>query len=244
MHFHSPWFGEFMGTTVLLYMGLGVVANGFLKSSKGQGTIGFLGITIGWLIAVMAGVFTALACGNPAPQLNPSNVVALAIATRNYSHVWTLASAEFAGGFVGATLMWLTYQPHWKATEDGHLKHGCFAASPAIWNPPANFLTEALCTILFVVTNFALISETAAAAPALTPVLAGGLVMGVGLAVGGPTGFSLNAARDLGPRLAYSILPMGTKASANWRYAPIPFFGTLVGGAVAGLMIHAFHFLK
>jgi len=236
---HSPWFGEFMGTLVLILLGDGVVAGVLLKKSKAENS-GWIVITTGWAMAVMSGVFTAIACGSPGAHLNPAVTLGIAIRSGDYSNVVPFIAAQMLGAIVGATLVWLHYLPHWKATPDVAAKLGVFCNSPAIWNLPKNFISEVIATFALVFVVFAIFSKNVAAtgpAAGLGPYLVGCLVWGVGLSLGGPTGYAINPARDLGPRIAHAILPIAGKGPSGWDYAAIPVFGPLAGGAIAGLLV-------
>ncbi len=235
----SPWFGEFMGTLVLILMGDGVVAGVLLKKSKAENS-GWIVITTGWAMAVIAGVFTAIACGSPGAHLNPAVTLGLAIRSGDYSNLLSFFTAQMLGGILGATLVWLHFLPHWKETPDQAAKLGVFCNSPAIRNLPANFLSEVIATFALVFVVFAIFSKNVAAsgpAAGLGPYLVGSLVWGVGLSLGGPTGYAINPARDLGPRIAHAILPIAGKGRSGWDYAAIPVFGPLAGGALAGLLV-------
>jgi glycerol uptake facilitator protein len=234
----SPWFGEFMGTLVLILLGDGVVAAVLLKRSKAENS-GWIVITTGWALAVMSGVFTAIACGSPGAHLNPAVTVGFAIRSGDYSNVLPFISAQMLGAILGATLVWLHYLPHWKETPEEGAKLAVFCTSPAIWELPANFMSEVIATFALVFVVAAIFSKNVAAAgPAagLGPYLVGSLVWGLGLSLGGPTGYAINPARDLGPRIAHAILPIAGKGHSGWDYAAIPVFGPLAGGALAGLL--------
>jgi glycerol uptake facilitator protein len=235
----SPWFGEFMGTLVLVLLGDGVVAGVLLNKSKAQHA-GWVAITTGWAMAVMCGVFTAIACGSPGAHLNPAVTLGFAIQSGNFSQVLPFILAQMAGGITGAALVWLHFLPHWKETPDQSLKLAVFCNSPAIRTFPSNFLTEVIATFVLVFVVAAIFSKHVAATgpvSGLGPFLVGSLVWGVGLSLGGPTGYAINPARDLGPRIAHAILPIAGKGGSDWDYAPIPVFGPLVGGALAGLLV-------
>jgi glycerol uptake facilitator protein len=235
---HSPWFGEFMGTLVLILFGDGVVAGVLLKKSKAENS-GWMVITAGWAFAVMCGVFTAMACGSPGAHLNPAVTLGLAIHSGDFSNVPAFVAAQLLGAMVGAALVWLHYLPHWKETPDAGAKLGIFCTSPAIRSLPQNFLSELIATFVLVFVVFAIFSKNVAAAgPAagLGPYLVASLVWGLGLSLGGPTGYAINPARDLGPRIAHAILPIAGKGSSGWDYAAIPILGPLAGGAIAGLV--------
>jgi glycerol uptake facilitator protein len=233
---HSPFIGEFMGTLVLILMGNGVVAGVLLKSSKGEGA-GWLAVTAGWAFAVVLGVLTAIACGSPDAHLNPAVTLAAAIKTGDFSNVPSFVTAQLLGALVGATLVWIHYLPHWGLTTDPGAKLSCFSTSPAIPHPAYNFLSEALGTFVLILVVFA-IGSKAVNAPFAPPVV-GMLVWAVGLSLGGTTGYAINPARDLGPRIAHTLLPIAGKKTSNWRYAPIPILGPLAGAAVAAAVVKA-----
>ena len=234
----SPWFGEFMGTLVLILLGDGVVAGVLLKKSKSENS-GWMVITTGWALGVMCGVFTAIACGSPGAHLNPAVTLGMAMKTGDYSNVLPFMVAQLLGAFVGASLVFLHYQPHWEQTSDGSAKLAVFSTGPAIRNLPMNFISEVIGTFLLVFVVAAIFSKKVAiAGPAagLGPYLVACLVWGIGLSLGGTTGYAINPARDLGPRIAHSVLPISGKGGSDWGYAAIPVFGPLVGGALAGLL--------
>jgi|SRR5271165_3361651 len=240
----TPWFGEFMGTLVLILLGDGVVAAVLLKKSKAENS-GWLVITAGWAFAVMCGVFTAIACGSPNAHINPAVTLGVAMRYRDFSHVLSFVSAQILGAFAGATLVWLHYFPHWKETPDPSAKLGIFCTSPAIRSYTWNFLSEVIGTFVLVFVVSAIFSKAVSdkgLAPGLGPYLVGSLVWGIGLSLGGTTGYAINPARDLGPRIAHASLPIAGKGPSDWKYAAIPVFGPLVGGALAGLFIRILNF--
>jgi glycerol uptake facilitator protein len=235
----SPFFGEFMGTLVLVLLGDGVVANVLLKRSKAEGS-GWIVITAGWAFAVMAGVFTAMACGSRDAFLNPAVTAGFAVATGSFTKIGSYFGAELLGGFVGAVLVWLHFLPHWRETSDTVAKLSCFCTAPAIRSFGANLISEILATMVLVFVAGAIFSKTIATvgpAPGLGPYLIGALVWGIGLSLGGTTGYAINPARDLGPRIAHAILPIAGKGRSDWSYAGIPVFGPLIGGILAGALI-------
>jgi glycerol uptake facilitator protein len=234
----SSMFGEFAGTAILVLLGDGVVAGVLLKGSKSEGA-GWLAITAGWAFAVVAGVFTAIACGSRDAHLNPAVTVGFAVLTGDFSKVVGYSLAQLAGAFVGAAAMWIHYGPHWSRTADSNLKLGVFCTAPAVRQPAANMASEIIGTFVLVLVVAAIFSERLAAtgpAAGLGPYLVGSLVWGIGLSLGGTTGYAINPARDLGPRLAHAVLPIPGKRDADWGYAPIPVVGPIVGGALAGLV--------
>jgi len=240
----SRYFGEFTGTTVLILMGNGVVANVLLKKSKGEDA-GWMVIATGWALAVMTGVFTAIACGSSDAHLNPAVTLGMAVKSGDYSNVAPYWAAQMLGAILGATLVWLHYLPHWKETPDADRKLACFCTSPAIRNPGANLLSEIIGTFVLVLVVGAIFSKAVAAggpSAGLGPYLVGSLVWGIGLSLGGTTGYAINPARDLGPRIAHALLPIAKKGGSDWGYAGVPILGPLIGGALAGVVIRLAHF--
>ena len=234
-----PWFGEFMGTFVLILLGDGVVAAVLLRKTKAENA-GWLVITAGWAFAVMCGVFTAIACGSPEAHINPAVTVGFAIRSGNFSRVIPFLLAQLSGAFAGAALVWLHYFPHWRETPEPTLKLAVFSTSPAIRNAPANFLSEVIGTFVLVFVVCAIFSKHVTAfgpAAGLGPLLIASLVWGIGLSLGATTGYAINPARDLGPRIAHAVLPIAGKGSSDWGYSYIPVFGPLVGGALAGVLV-------
>ena len=235
----SPFLGEFLGTMVLILLGDGVVAGVLLKRSKAEAS-GWIVITAGWAFAVMAGVFTAVACGSKAAHLNPAITLGAAVVSSDYSKLLPYISAQLLGAFAGATLVWLHYGPHWKETPDASLKLAVFCTAPAIRSVAWNLLSEIIATMTLVFVVAAIFSKAVSPdGPAVGPgpYLVGALVWGIGLSLGGTTGYAINPARDLGPRLAHAVLPIAGKGPSDWRYAPIPILGPLMGAAVAGILL-------
>jgi glycerol uptake facilitator protein len=235
----SPVLGEFLGTMILILLGDGVVAAVLLKRSKAEGS-GWMVITAGWAFAVMAGVFTAIACGSSDAHLNPAVTIGFAVRDGNFAKFGPYLVAQLLGAIVGADLVWLHYLQHWKETPDSAAKLGCFCTAPAIRNTVANLLSEVIATFVLVFVVGAIFSKSVSAtgpAAGLGPYLVGSLVWGIGLSLGGPTGYAINPARDLGPRIAHAILPIAGKGGSDWSYAPIPVIGPLVGGMLAGVLL-------
>jgi glycerol uptake facilitator protein len=234
---HGPVFGEFLGTLMMMLLGDGVVAGVLLKKSKGENS-GWMVITTAWGLAVLFGIITSLAVGGVA-HLNPVITIALAIGNGAYATILPFAAAQMAGAFVASVLVWLIYLPHWAETEDAGLKLAVFCTGPAIRNIPCNALTEVLTTIVLVVAGFSIATKGVAEGglPAgFGPYLWGMLVWVVGMALGGPTGYAINPARDLGPRIAHAVLPIAGKGGSDWGYALVPILAPIVGG-VAGALI-------
>lgn len=230
----AGFLGEFLGTAILLLFGTGVCANVTLTRSKGQGG-DWTVITSAWGFAVLFGVLTAVSLGAPG-HLNPAVTVGMAIAGNDFSHVGPYIAAQMLGAFTGSTLAWLAYLPHWAATEDQAAKLGIFSTSPAIRNTPANLLSEIIGTIALLFVIVAIGSKAVAMPGYLGPVVVALLVWGVGLSLGGSTGYAINPARDLGPRIAHAVLPIAGKGGSDWGYAWIPVVGPLIGSAIAILV--------
>ncbi len=233
--------GEFLGTMVLILFGNGVVAGVLLKDSKAEGG-GWMVITTGWAIAVVLGVFTATAFGAPG-ELNPAGTIAnFVIGARTASDAMAHIGAQVAGAIVGATLVWLHYLPHWSRTTDQGAKLACFCNAPAVRSTGANVLSEMIGTAALVFMASAISSVAAQGtqpASNVVPMLIGAIVWGIGLSLGGPTGYAINPARDLGPRIAHAILPIAGKGSSDWSYAWIPVVGPIAGGVLAALAFRA-----
>ncbi len=235
----TPFFGEFLGTVIVVLLGNGVVAGANLKYSKSEHS-GWIVITAGWAFAVLSGVLTAIACGSPGAHLNPAVTVAVAIKTGDYSHVASFLLAQMLGAIVGATLVWLLYFPHWQETKDQGAKLASFCTAPGIRKPLANFFAEMLATMVVLLVIGSIGSKllaSAGPAPGLAPYLVAMSVWAVGLSLGGPTGYAINPARDLGPRIAHAILPIAGKGSSDWGYAVVPVLGPLVGAVLIGLFL-------
>lgn len=235
----SPWLGEFLGTMILILLGDGVVAAVLLKRSKAESG-GWVVITAGWAFAVMAGVFTAIACGSSDAHLNPAVTLGFAVRDGNFAKFAPYFGAQMLGAMAGAALVWLHYLPHWRETPDAAMKLLCFCTAPAIRKMLANLVSELIGTFVLVFVVGAIFSKgVAASGPAagLAPYLVGSLVWGIGLSLGGTTGYAINPARDLGPRIVHAILPVPGKAGSDWGYAPVPVVGPLAGGALAGVLL-------
>jgi glycerol uptake facilitator protein len=235
----SPVVGEFLGTMIIVLLGDGVVAGVLLKRSKAEGS-GWMVITAGWAFAVMAGVFVAMASGSNDAHLNPVVTVGFAVRDASFGKLAPYLAAQLLGGIVGAAFVWLHYLPHWRETPDSATKLACFCTAPAIRNMAANLFSEICATFVLVFVIGAIFSKKVSAtgpASGLGPYLVGSLVWGVGLSLGGTTGYAINPARDLGPRIAHAILPIAGKGGSDWGYAPIPVIGPLLGGALAGLFL-------
>ena len=238
---HGPLLGEFMGTLVLILLGDGVVANVLLKKSKGENS-GWMVIATGWGLAVVAAIFTAIAFGSPGAHINPAITLTVALLSGDWSNVGVFWAAQILGAFAGASLVWMTYLPHWRVTPDTGAKLGIFCTGPAIRNLPANLLTEIIATTCLIVVGFSFGSNAVSPTglPAgFGPWLWGVLVWSIGLSLGGPTGYAMNPARDFGPRLAHAILPISDKGNSDWGYAFVPIVGPLIAGGIGAAIIKA-----
>ena len=239
----SPFVGEFAGTLVLTLLGDGVVANVLLKRSKAEGA-GWMVIATGWAFAVLCGIFTAVAFGSPDAHINPAVTLASALMSSSFSKIVPYWSAQLLGAFAGAVLVWLFFLPHFKITDDQDIKRAVFCTAPAIRNYPSNLFCEMLGTTLLIVVIAAIGSRSLAPvglAPGISPYFVSILVWAIGLSLGGTTGYAINPARDLGPRLAHALLPVAGKGSSDWAYAPVPILGPLAGAALAAVVIKAAH---
>ena len=234
----GPAFGEFAGTALLIIMGSGVVANVVLTNTKGQNS-GWIVITIGWAMAVFIGVYASTKLGGSG-HLNPAITIALAaFGDFDRSMVGPYIITQFGGAIVGAIIAWLAYKQHFDATTDADLKMAVFCNSPAIRHTGYNLITEIIGT--FVLTFGALaMSKPASSMGTLDALPVGLLVLGIGLSLGGPTGYAINPARDLGPRFVHFILPIPGKRDSDWSYSWIPVIGP-IGGAL--LAAYLFKFL-
>jgi glycerol uptake facilitator protein len=186
----------------------------------------------------MVAIFVSLAFGSADAHLNPAITLGVAFRTNDFSKLGTYIPAQLLGAFVGAVLVWLQYLPHWRRTPDAGVKLACFSTSPAIRHAGANFLSEAMATAALVVGTTAVGSKAVGnIPPGLGPFLVGGLVWGIGLSLGGSTGYAINPVRDLGPRLAHALLPIPGKGSSEWPYAWIPVIAPAVGASLAGVAL-------
>jgi glycerol uptake facilitator protein len=228
----AQFLGEFFGTMVLILLGDGVVAGVLLGKSKAQNA-GWISITAGWAFAVMAGVYTARAVGSPG-FINPVGPLVAVINGGPVDLALKHVAGEFLGAFTGAVLVWLHYLPHWGETADPGVKLGVFCTAPAIRSQLSNLFCEALGTFVLVFVGTAIVEKAGFSAP-----LGGVLVWGIGLSLGGTTGYAINPARDLAPRLAHALLPIPGKGPSDWGYAWVPVIGPLLGAALATVLAKA-----
>jgi glycerol uptake facilitator protein len=225
----NPYLAEFFGTLLVILLGNGIVAGALLRGSKSENP-GWLTICFTWGLAVTLAIYAVGAFSGA--HLNPAVTVAFALkGDFAISSVPGYLAAQLAGAFVGAVLVWLHYLPHWRGTPDGAAKRAVFCTAPAIRNTAANFMSEMLATCVLVLGL--LFIGTNEFTQGLSPIVVGLLIMVIGLGLGGTTGFAINPARDLGPRIAHALLPIHGKASSDWGYAWIPVVGPMAGGALA-----------
>ncbi|NJL35210.1 MAG: aquaporin family protein, partial [Chloroflexaceae bacterium] len=213
-----------------------------LEKSKAQNA-GWIVITAGWCFAVMAGVFVAQATGSGGAALNPAVSIAVLVRGGDPGVFVMEVIGQFIGAFIGAVLVYVHYLPHWGETRDPGLKLASFSTGPAIRNTGTNLISEIIGTFVLVFVVFSIFSPfQSGISPAsnLGPYLVASLVWGIGLSLGGPTGYAINPARDLAPRIAHAILPIPGKGDSDWGYSWIPVVGPLIGGAIAGVLANIF----
>jgi glycerol uptake facilitator protein len=237
---------EAIGTMLLVLLGDGVVANVVLKGTKGENS-GWVVITLGWGVAVAMAVYAVGRISGG--HLNPAVTIGLAvIGSFAWADVPGYLAAQMVGAFLGAILVWLAYMPHWRLTDDPGSKLAVFSTGPAVRSSAANFVCEMIGTavLLFGILAIAANAQTLSKpgdvdlsfvfSRGLQPLLVGVLVLGIGLSLGGPTGYAINPARDLAPRLAHALLPIAGKGTSDWRYSWIPVLAPIAGGIIgAGL---------
>ncbi len=234
----NHFLGEFIGTALLIILGNGVVANVLLNQTKGHSS-GWIVITFGWAIAVFTGVYASTSLGGGG-HLNPAVTLALAaFSDFDNSLLLPYIGGQFAGAFTGAIIVWLTYKKHFDATtENPDAMRAVFCTAPAIRTPLYNFITEAVGTFILVM-GALLMSKPSASMGTLDALPVALLVLGIGLSLGGPTGYAINPARDLGPRIAHFLLPIRGKGNSDWDYSWIPVLGPIAGGMLAA-WVYAF----
>ncbi|MFT3936868.1 MAG: MIP/aquaporin family protein [Chitinophagaceae bacterium] len=229
-----PFLGEFLGTAILIILGEGVVANVVLNKTKGQNS-GWIVITFGWAIAVFIGIFVASHFSKA--HLNPAFTLAAAYIGNGFSwaDVPVYVGGQMLGAMAGALIVWISYKLHFIATPDADLKLAVFCTAPAIRSTPNNLITEMVGTFILVLAAL-YIAAPASTLGALDALPVALVVLGVGLSLGGPTGYAINPARDLGPRIMHAILPIPGKRDSDWGYAYIPVLGPIVGAMLAGVV--------
>ena len=230
--------GEVIGTAALILLGDGVVAGVLLNKSKAQ-SAGWIVITFAWAMAVLMGILSSVAVTGGVAHLNPAVTIALAYqGSVAWGDVGTLIVGQFVGAFIGAVLVWLAYLAHWEETSDAGLKLAVFSTGPAIRKTVPNLITEIIGTAMLVI-GVLVIGANANAAP-LGFFFVALLVFSIGMSLGGPTGYAINPARDLGPRIAHAVLPIPGKGGSDWNYAWIPVVGPIVGGVLGVALLQAF----
>lgn len=227
----SPFLGEFAGTALLIILGDGVVANVVLNKTKGNNS-GWIVITFGWAMAVFFGVFSSTSLGGSG-HLNPAVTIALT-AFNNFDPALlpTYILAQFSGAITGAIVVWIAYKQHFDSTDDKDAKLAVFCTAPAIRGPLYNLVTEIIGTFVLGFGALAM-SKSATTLGALDALPVALLILGIGLSLGGPTGYAINPARDLGPRIAHFILPIKNKRNSDWGYSWIPVVGPVIGALLA-----------
>lgn len=228
----SPYLAEFIGTMILIVLGDGVVAGVLLKQSKSE-QAGWVAIVLGWGLTVTLAIYAV--GGYSGAHINPAVTLALAV---NGSFPWAdvpaYCLAQLLGAFTGAVVVWLHYLPHWKVTDDKGAKLAIFCTGPAIRSAGSNFVSEFIGTLVLIMGLLFIGANSFA--EGLNPLVVGALISTIGFGLGGTTGFAINPARDLGPRLAHFILPIAGKGSSDWGYSWIPVLGPLAGGAAGALL--------
>jgi len=236
----TPFLAEIVGTMLLVVFGDGVVANVVLARSKGQNS-GWIVIAAGWAAGVTIAVYAVNALSGA--HLNPAVTIGLAaIGKFEWAKVPAYVLAQTIGAFLGGVLVWLAYLPHWALTDDKGAKLAVFSTGPAVRQPVANLISEAIATAALVIGLLSVLTPqnlipNSGFPTAFAPLLVGVIVFGVGLSLGGSTGYAINPARDLGPRLAHMLLPIPGKGSSDWGYAWVPVIGPIIGG-VAGAFVY------
>ncbi|MEW6637767.1 MAG: MIP/aquaporin family protein [Actinomycetota bacterium] len=248
----EAYLAEVIGTMILILLGDGVVANVLLRESKGENS-GWIVITFGWGMAVAMAVYSVGWISGA--HINPAVTIGLAsIGAFDWAQVPGYIIAQFIGAFLGAVLVWLTYSNHWAGTADATLKRGVFCTIPQIRNTVANFVTEVIGTAMLVFGVVAIVANAQQInraseidlAPVwqigIFPLIVGLLVFAIGLSLGGPTGYAINPARDLGPRIAHAILPIPGKGDSDWSYSWIPVVAPIIGGVIGAWLYNILGF--
>jgi glycerol uptake facilitator len=234
----SPLLAEVIGTMILIVLGDGVVANVVLQRTKGYNS-GWIVITTGWALAVTIAVYSVGSISGA--HLNPAVTIGLAtIGKFPWASVPMYIAAQITGGFLGGVVVWLTYLPHWGATPDQGAKLAVFCTGPAIRNPFTNIVSEGIGTFVLVLALLAVLSPAnllpgSDLAKGVGPLLVGVIVWAIGLSLGGQTGYAINPARDLGPRIAHAVLPIPGKGNSDWGYSWVPIFGPVIGGVLGAV---------
>jgi glycerol uptake facilitator protein len=229
----SPFLAEITGTALLIILGGGVVANVVLDKTKGNNG-GLIAITFGWAVAVFTGVYAAAAASGG--HLNPAVTIGLAVeGSFDWALVPSYILAQFTGAMIGAVIVWLSYRQHFDETQDANAKLAVFCTAPAIRSAAHNIITELFGTFVLVL-GALLLAKPEMKLGALDALPIALLVLGIGLSLGGPTGYAINPARDLGPRIVHALLPIKNKRDSDWSYAWVPVIGPIAGGVLAALV--------
>lgn len=228
----TPFIAELTGTAMLIILGDGVVANVILQRTKGNNG-GLISITLGWAMAVFVGVYATASISGA--HLNPAVTIALAsIGKFEWALVPTYLAAQLLGAMLGALIVWITYRQHFNATDDAATKLGVFCTSPSIKSPVDNFLSEFIGTFVFILAIL-FITKSQNSLGSLDALPVALLVLAIGLSLGGTTGYAINPARDLGPRIMHALLPIKNKGGSDWGYSWIPVLAPVAGGVLAAL---------
>ena len=232
----SAYLGEIIGTMILIILGNGVVGGVVLRNTKASDS-GWIVITIGWGLAVTMAIYAVGAISGA--HINPAVTLGLAMVGEfEWSKVPMYIASQVLGAFIGAVIVYVHYLPHWRETESADDKLAVFSTGPAISNTPANLLSEIIGTFVLVLGLMAIGSNDFT--DGLNPAIVGILILSIGLSLGATTGYAINPARDLGPRIAHALLPIAGKGDSNWRYSWIPVVGPIIGGIYGGLFYYAF----
>jgi glycerol uptake facilitator protein len=229
----TPFLAEFLGTCMMMMIGNGVVANVVLPKTKGNNG-GLIAIVLGWTIAVFVGVYISNSASGA--HLNPAVTIAFAIAGKfSWALVPTYLLAQLLGSMLGAFVVWMVYKDHFNASENAGDQLACFSTGPSIRRLPQNFIVETIASFIFILGIF-YIKPAGVELGTFSALPVALLVAGIGFGLGGPTGWAINPARDLGPRIMHFVLPMKGKGPSDWAYAAIPVFGPIVGGILAAII--------
>ena len=232
----TAFLGELIGTALLIILGDGVVANVVLQKTKGNGG-GLIAITFGWSMAVFVGVFSVAAVSGA--HLNPAVTIAFAVLGKfDWALVPVYIGAQLLGAFIGAVIVWFAYRQHFDATENAADKLAVFCTGPAIRNITHNLVTEAIGTFVLIFAVLEIVSP-ASSLGALNALPVALIVLAIGLSLGGPTGYAINPARDLGPRIAHALLPLKNKGASDWSHSWIPVLGPILGAVIAAYLFKA-----
>jgi len=229
----TPFLAEFLGTSMMMIIGNGVVANIVLPKTKGNNG-GLISIVLGWTIAVFVGVY--ISNSSSGAHLNPAVTIAFATAGKfDWSLVPMYLLAQLLGSMMGAFLVWMIYKDHFNACESAADQLACFSTGPSIRRLPQNFIAETIASFIFLIGIF-YIKPAGSEIGSFSALPVALLVAGIGFGIGGPTGWAINPARDLGPRIMHFMLPIKGKGPSDWGYAAIPVFGPIVGGILAAII--------